>query len=316
MKRAGAVVAGVGLLVLPLVVREAAVVNWTFLVLLSVALAQSWNLVGGFGGQVNLGLAAFFGIGALLTRFLWLGGVPVVAALAAGCAGSVLAGLLVGAPSLRLRGPYFAIGTLAMAEILRIVVGTTLPEVSALPSRAIATYRLLPRYYLVLLVAAAVTLAAWWLSRARFGLGLVAVREDELVAESVGVDAFRHKLLAFLLSAGFAGAAGGAFGYYHPSFYPQFAFSPVWTFDSMLMVFLGGIGTVWGPVVGAAFFVTVREILALGLAEVHVLVFGLLFILVVLLLPGGLVEIGRSLRRFVPARTAPKRRPADLVRGI
>ncbi|MCS7172354.1 MAG: branched-chain amino acid ABC transporter permease [Armatimonadetes bacterium] len=316
MRRAGAVAGGIALVVLPLVLQESAVVNWAFLVLLSVTLAQSWNLLGGFGGQVNLGLAAFFGIGALLTRTLWLEGVPVGMALVAGCAGSVLAGLLVGAPSLRLRGPYFAIGTLAMAEILRIVVATTLPEVSALPSRAIATYHLLPRYYLILLVAAAATLAAWWLSRARFGLGLVAVREDELVAESVGINAFRHKLLAFLLSAGFAGATGGAFGYYHPSFYPQFAFSPVWTFDSVLMVFLGGIGTVWGPVLGAAFFVTVREVLALGLAEVHVLVFGFLFILVVLLLPGGLVEIGRSLRRFAPGRAAPGRHPADLVGGI
>ncbi len=315
MRRAGAVLGGGALLALPLVVQEPAVVNGAFLVLLSVTLAQSWNLLGGYGGQVNLGLAAFFGIGALLTRTLWLSGTPIGLALAAGCGGSVLAGLLIGAPSLRLRGPYFAIGTLAMAEILRIVVATTLPEVSALPSQAIAAYRLVPRYYLILSLAGAATLAAWWLSRSRFGLGLVAVREDESVAESVGVDAWRHKLLAFLLSAGFAGAAGGAFGYYHPSFYPQFAFSPVWTFDTVLMVFLGGIGTVWGPVLGAAFFVTVREVLALGLAEVHVFVFGLIFILVVLVLPGGLVEMGRSLRRWVPGRV-PRRHPVDLVERV
>ncbi len=281
-------------------------VNWAFLVLLSVALAQSWNLLAGYGGQVNLGHAAFFGIGALVTRTLWMEGWPVPAALASGGLGSVVAGVLIGAPSLRLRGHYFAIGTLATAEILRIVVSTTLPEVSALPASAIATYRLLPRYYLALGLAAAATAAVWGISRSRFGMGLVAVREDEAVAESVGIDVFRHKFLAFLVSAGLAGLSGGVFGYYHPSFYPQFAFSPVWTFDAVLMVFLGGIGTVWGPVVGAAFFVTVREALALGFAEVHVLAFGLVFILVVLVLPGGLLEIPEHFRRrFASLPTGP-----------
>ncbi len=297
MRIAGVVALLSALVALPVGVREGAVVNWAFLVLLSVALAQSWNLLAGYGGQVNLGHAAFFGIGALVTRTLWMAGWPVPAALAFGGLGSVVAGVAIGVPSLRLRGHYFAIGTLATAEILRIVVSTTLPEVSALPASAIATYRLLPRYYLALSLAAAATAAVWGISRSRLGMGLMAVREDEAVAESVGIDVFLHKLLAFLVSAGLAGLSGGVFGYYHPSFYPQFAFSPVWTFDAVLMVFLGGIGTVWGPVVGAAFFVTVREALALGFAEVHILAFGLVFILVVLALPGGLLEISEHLRR-------------------
>jgi branched-chain amino acid transport system permease protein len=295
VKAALVAAAGAVAVVVPWVAGEA-VVNWGLLVLLQVVVAQSWNLLAGYGGQVNLGHAAFFGIGALVTRGLWMQGLPVAAALPVGCAAAAAAGLLVGVPSLRLRGPYFAIGTLAMAEILRIVVATALPEVSALPAELIARYHLLPRYYLVLLLAVVATGTVWLVGRSRFGMGLVAVREDEGVAEAVGVDSYRHKLLAFLLSASLVGAAGGAFGYYHLSFYPQFAFSPVWTFDAVLMVFLGGIGTVWGPAVGAAFFVLLREALALRLTELHVLVFGTVFVVVVLALPGGLVDFARVLR--------------------
>src|SRR5207253_1880757 len=132
------VVAALGLL--PRWTDNRAILTWAFLVLLYAALAQSWNLLGGFGGQVNLGHAAFFGLGALVTRRLWLGGLPFGAALLLGTLASAGMGVLVGVPSLRLRGPYFAIGTLAVAEILRITVGNALPQVSVLPAQALATY--------------------------------------------------------------------------------------------------------------------------------------------------------------------------------
>jgi branched-chain amino acid transport system permease protein len=222
-----------------------------------------------------------------------------------------VAGLVVGSPSLRLHGAYAAIGTLALAEILRITTGSALPEVSALSADHIAGYSLLPRYYLGLLLAAAVTAAAWLLAHSRFGLGLLALREDEEVAAAIGVPTFRHKLLALLISTLFAGLAGGVFAYYHLSFYPAFAFNPVWTFDALLITFLGGVGTVWGPVLGAAFFVLVREALALRLAELHLLIFGLLFVVVVIALPGGLMEAAATLaRRVVPARQ-PLARPGQ-----
>ena len=284
------------------------VLTSAFLVLLYAALAQSWNLLSGFGGQVNLGHAAFFGLGALVTRLLWLKGQPLPLALAAGTAVAAGAGLLVGAPSLRLRGAYFAIGTLAVAEILRITAGNIYPEVSSLPARSLAAYNLIPRYYLALLVATLATLAAWVFTRSKFGYGLAAVREDEEVAEAIGVHAFRHKLAAFVISSAFAGAAGGVFGYYHLSFYPQHAFNPVWTFDALLITFLGGVGTVWGPVVGSAFFLLLRDQLALRLVELHLLIFGILFIVIVLAFPGGLIEAWRSLlrtRRRVSRATPP-----------
>lgn len=285
------------LLALLPVAADESVLNWAVLILLYGALAQSWNLLGGFGGQVNLGHAAFFGVGALVTRLLWLEQTPLPLALLAGTTAAAAVGLVVGAPSLRLRGPYFAIGTLAVAEILRITTGNLLPEISFLPAGLLAQYRLVPRYYLALALTAAVTLVAWWLTRSRFGYGLAAVREDEEVAQSVGVHAFRHKLLAFVLSSLFAGMAGGLFGYYHLSFYPQFPFGPIWTFDAVLITFLGGVGTVWGPLIGAVFFLVLREALALRLVELHLLIFGLIFILVVIALPGGFMEALAGLRR-------------------
>jgi branched-chain amino acid transport system permease protein len=305
----GGLLAGVTTVVglLPVLTSNRAVLTWVFLVLLYTALAQSWNLLGGFGGQINLGYAAFFGLGALVTRTLWLGGVAFGGALLAGALSATAMGVLIGAPALRLRGHYFAIGTLAVAEILRITVDNTLPELTSLPPAALATYTLIPRYYLALLLAGLVTAAVWWLTRSRFGYGIVAVREDEGVAEAIGVNAFRHKLVAFIVSSLFAGLAGGVFAYYHVSFYPSFVFSPLWTFDVVLITFLGGVGTVWGPPVGAVFFLLLREALALRLGELHLLVFGVLFLAVVIGLPGGFMEAARSLFQ----RTA-GRAPRDL----
>jgi branched-chain amino acid transport system permease protein len=108
-----------------------------------------------------------------------------------------------------------------------------------------------------------------------------------------------HKLLALAVSTALAGLAGGAFAYYHVSYYPQHTFSPVWTFDAVLMSFVGGVGTVHGPVLGALFYVILKEILALHWVEFHLIIFGVLFILVVLFLPGGLVEAWSRARRLI-----------------
>jgi branched-chain amino acid transport system permease protein len=297
--RAGALtaaaVAAPGLL-LPLAGRED-LLNLGVVFLLTVALAQSWNVVGGLAGQVNLGHAAFFGLGALVARSLWSGGAPVGLAVAAGAAVAAAAGLALGVVALRLRGAYFAIGTLALAEILRVSVGNALPEVSTLPAATIAAYRLSHRYYAALALAVASVLLVAALAASRLGLGMEAVREDEAAAEAAGVDAFGVKLRAVAVSTALAGLAGGLFAAYHISYYPQHAFSPTWTFDAVLVTFIGGVGTVHGPVLGAAFYVVFKEYLALRWVDVHLLLFGALFVLIVLVLPGGLVEAGRRLGR-------------------
>ncbi len=280
----------------PLVITKDSSISLLILVLLYVTMASSWNVLGGYTGQSNLGHAAFFGIGSLVTRLLWIGGWPFAAALAAGGCAAIVLAALIGIPAFKLRGVYFAIGTLALAQILNVTVGNLLPEMSYNP--AIAGYELLPRYYLFLALALVTVGTAHFLVNSRFGLGMKAVREQEDAAESLGVSGLKHKLLALLVSALFAGLAGGAFAYYHVSYYLNMTFSPLWTFDPMMMAYVGGAGTIVGPIVGSVFFVVVKELLVLNVGEYHLMIFGTLFILTVLFLPGGLVEAWQRLRRL------------------
>jgi len=287
------------LTLLPLAGPRDDVLNFVFLVLLSITLAQSWNIVAGYAGQVNLGHAAFFGLGALLARTLWIKGVPIVAAMLAGAALATAFALLIGAPAFRLRGAYFAIGTLALGEILRTTVNNVLPEISTLPAASIAGYRLTHRYYLALALAAVSVLAVAALAGSRAGLGMQAIREDEEAAEASGVGALRLKLTALALSTGLAGLAGGLFAFYHISYYPSHPFGPHWTFDALLMTFIGGVGTLHGPVLGAVLYVVLKEYVALRWVDFHLLIFGGVFIAIVLMLPGGLVQAAASLRRLM-----------------
>lgn len=284
---------------LPLFTGRNDLLNLGVQIFLAITLAQSWNLIGGYTGQINLGHAAFFGLGALVTRSLWVGGLPLLVALASGALTASAFGCLIGLPAFRLRGAYFAIGTLGLAEILRITIGNLLPEISTIRAAELASYSMLPRYYLTLGLAILSVAIVGLLVPARLGLGIRAVREDEAAAEACGVGALRHKLLALAISTTLAGLAGGAFAYYHVSYYPQHTFSPVWTFDAVLMTFVGGVGTVHGPVLGALFYVILKEMLALHWVESHLIIFGALFIVVVLFLPGGLVEGWSRARRLI-----------------
>jgi branched-chain amino acid transport system permease protein len=302
-----AIVGAFGLLAfLPLAVRRDDVLNFVFLILLSITLAESWNIVAGYAGQVNLGHAAFFGLGALVARTLWIGGSPVALGLLAGAVVATLFALLIGVAAFRLRGAYFAIGTLALGEISRATVSNVLPEISTLPAATIAAYRLTERYYLALALAAISVLAVAGLAGSRLGLGMRAIREDEEAAEASGVGALRLKLTALALSTGLAGLAGGLFAFYHISYYPSHPFSPHWTFDALLMTFIGGVGTLHGPVLGAVLYVVLKEFVALRWVDFHLLIFGTLFIAIVLLLPGGLVQAAERVARW----GAPSRRPS------
>jgi branched-chain amino acid transport system permease protein len=260
-------------------------------------LASSWNILAGMVGRVNLGHAAFFGLGSLVTRQLWLVDEWLFAvAVIAGGVIAVLAAILIGIPALRLKGIYFSVGTLALAEALRLTVSTNLPRISRLPGPMLREYDLVPRYYLCFAVLVLIVAVVFWLRRSKLGLGMVAVREDAEAARSVGVNVLWHSLAAFVLSAFFAGLLGGTFAYFHLSYYPSLTFGPVWTLDALLVTFIGGIGTIAGPLIGAVFFVLIRDVLASNLVNIHLIVFGLIFIVIVLVLPGGLVQITDRIR--------------------
>jgi len=134
------------------------------------------------------------------------------------------------------------------------------------------------------------------LATSRLGLGMRAIREDEEAAESSGVGALSLKLTALALSTALAGLAGGLFAYYHISYYPSHPFGPHWTFDALLMTFIGGVGTLQGPVLGAILYIVLKEYLALRWVDIHLLIFGALFVGIVLLLPGGLVQAAERAR--------------------
>jgi len=289
-------------IVFPQQIAQDNIWNLFFLMSLGITMGQSWNMLGGFAGQTSLGHAGFFGIGALVTRTLWLHGTPFILALIVGGVATATFAMIIGAPTFRLRGAYFAIGTLAVAEVLRITVAQNRPFISTMPGDMIASYSLPARYWVALALAVVTTGAAYLLLRSRWSLGILGVREDEEAAQASGVHVLRHKLLALALSALFMGLAGGVFAFKQISYYPEAPFLPTFTFEAMMIAYIGGVGTVAGPVIGGAFFVFVRERLAANLTDVHQVIFGVLFILVVLIFPGGLLEIWERLRRLATRR--------------
>jgi branched-chain amino acid transport system permease protein len=284
--------------------------NLFFLMSLGVAMGQSWNMLGGFAGQTSLGHAAFFGIGAFITRILWFHGTPFVLAFIVGGVAAATFAMIIGAPTFRLRGAYFAIGTLAVAEVMRITIGQNQPLISTMSGKMIATYNLPQRYWVALALAIATTGVAYMLLRSRWSLGILGVREDQEAAQATGVHVLRHKLLALGLSALFMGFAGAVFAFKQISYYPEAPFAPGFTFEALMIAYIGGVGTVAGPVVGGIFFVLVRERLAANLTDVHQVIFGVLFVLIVLLLPGGLMEIWERTKNAVSRRA--RRRKLEL----
>ncbi len=294
---------------IPQFTNNQGLLNLLFLVFLYITLSQSWNILAGFVGQVSLGHAAFFGLGALITRLLWTSGTPFAVAMMAGGLVPAVFALIIGIPTFRLRGVYFSIGTLAMAEALRITIGNVFPTVTTLPVEVIARYELSERYYLALAIAVVTMLVTYLLLRSRLSLGMLAIREDEEAAQATGVRPVPHKLAASGLSSFFAGLAGAAFAFYQVSYYPQVAFGPNWTFDVLLITFVGGVGTLFGPVLGALFYIIVREQLAVSLVKLHPIIFGILFILVVLALPGGLMDIWSRFKKWLEVHGYARRTP-------
>ncbi len=271
------------------------VLNLLIMLFIYIILAQSWNLMGGYTGQINLGLAAFFGCGTMVTHFIWKAGVPFYLAMAAGGVAAMGLAVIIGLPTLRLKGMYFGIGTFALAEVCRIMVGSTFHRMLKMPNAYVASYNLISRYYVALVVATLAVVVVYRVTHSKLGLGMVAVRDDETAAQVTGVNTFKCKVMALFISALLAGLAGGVFAYLRLSFHYIFMmFSPVWTFEPLMAAIIGGAGTLGGPIIGSVFLVILSEIFALKLGEAHLIIFGFLFVLVVMYFPHGLVgSIGR-----------------------
>ncbi|MBV1703247.1 MAG: branched-chain amino acid ABC transporter permease [Hyphomicrobiales bacterium] len=255
-------------------------------------LAQAWNLMGGFTGYPSFGNSVFYGLGAYgtaiaMTKF----GMPFGVGLAAGVAAATSCAALVGLPILRLRGPYFAIATLgvngAMAEIvsnLRIAgadVGLVLPL-----TRNDASF-----YELSLALLVFCTGCVAWAATSRFGMGLVAIREDEAAASTMGVNATLYKVAAFVLAAAFTAVAGGIHAYWSTFIDPASAFDSTLNVRMVIMCVFGGPGTVFGPVVGSFILSAIYEVLAAQISTAAALLFGVVIVVAVIFMPKGLADL-------------------------
>jgi branched-chain amino acid transport system permease protein len=293
----------IGLLVaaagLPVVMPLGYIKDILFYVFLYILLGQGFNVLAGYTGLVSLGQAAFFGMGALVGRMLWIAGLPFYLAIAAGGFAAMIVSAIIGLPCLRLKGAYFSMGTLALTIICNLMATNVFVTESFLPPAYMAGYSNTARYYAALVLALASTIMVWRLAASRLGIGMVAVREESDAAGSLGVYVFRRKLQALLISAFTTGVAGALFAYYQVALYYYQGFSPLWSFDAILVTFIGGSGTYFGPVCGAIFYVGLKEIFALTLGKGHVVIFGIIFILVVLFFPRGLATVWEKLSLLV-----------------
>jgi len=288
------------LLVFPVSVGTEHTINLAISLFVVLILAQAWNILAGYAGQISLGNAAFFGMGALAFHFLaWRWSLPLCLALPLAGISSVLLGSAIGVPALRLKGAYFAIGTLALAEVLRITVGNVFPRTVYIPTDQIGSYSLLSRYYLALFLVILTQVFAFLMVRSKTGLAMRALRDDDEAADSSGVNLFKYKYLALVYSSFFSGLAGGLFAYYQISILPTSLFGPQWTFEPLVAASVGGAGTLLGPVIGSIFLILVMELFALTLGKTYLIVFGAMFVFVVLFFPAGLIELPKWVRRVI-----------------
>ncbi len=287
------------------------------MIFLYALMAQSWNILAGYCGQISLGHAVFFGIGAYGSGFLfatfrispWLG-------MLVGIAIAMAAAVLIGLPTLRLRGHYFAIATLVIGESVQIVFqrweyvgaasGIWLPIVRDNP---LLNFQFneskIPYYFIALGFLSLACLAVWYLERSKAGFYFRAIREDPEAASSLGVNVARYKVLAFMISAGFMSLAGSFYAQYVLVVDPETVFPLTLSIFVLLMVVMGGVGTLWGPVIGAAVLVPLSEFTRIYLGgtggTIDLMIYGALIVLISVFRPVGLLGIWKDWRVGISA---------------
>jgi branched-chain amino acid transport system permease protein len=270
-----------------------------------IVLAQSWNIIGGYTGYVSFGNALFFGLGAYTTGILMLHlHVPFTLGLVASAAVAFGAALLIGIPVLRLKGHYLAVATFGVAEAMRELFNNlrTLAgggEGLSYPLPAASIRQVSYEFYYLMLVTAILTMImAYQIARRPAGYAMMAIRDDEDAASVMGINSTKYKVLAFCLSALFTGVVGGIFGYWVTFIEPNNVFSIQISVMMVIMVLLGGIGTLWGPVIGALILEFLSDLLISRFPEYHGAVLGFIIIIVVVSAPRGLMEIIKDRKKF------------------
>jgi branched-chain amino acid transport system permease protein len=340
------IVAGVAVVLLlaafPRFVESPYAIHMMVLFFLAVIMGEAWNLIGGYGGQYSVGHAAYFGIGAYTVLILlqskgvapWWGLVPAVVL-------AVLVAAIVGSITFRLRGPYFVLASIAVAEIFRLTAlnwktltngaeGILLSEIPPLTiGGTVGTdfVSKVPYYYMGLALAVVTVVVTAWFQGAKVGYYLQAIREDQDAANSLGIPLTFYKNVALMISAFFTAWAGALYGLYVGFVDPQTALGLDVSVQIVLTAIIGGIGTILGPVIGAALLVALSEALrsnmltdaligsglvdagsGIGqflrdnLSHAHMLIYGVLVALTILFMPDGVLGFVKGLRRRLAGR--------------
>ena len=262
---------------------------------INIILAVSLNLINGFTGQLSLGHAGFMAVGAyaavVCTKFLDL---PFIVGIIAACLAAALAGLIIGVPTLRLRGDYLAIATLGFGEIIRVI----LQNIDELGGPAgilgISRYSTWPYLFSATVLTVIVIQN---LINSSYGRAIISIREDEVAADIMGIHTTKYKVLAFIIGAGFAGLAGALFAHYFYIIKPD-SFNFLKSFDILVMVVLGGLGSTTGAVI-AAIFITILTAFLQAFPAVRMIIYALILIVVMIYRPQGLLGNRELTRRSI-----------------
>ena len=307
-----ALIAGIAIVALwPTVYHNSFVVRTAALVVLYAISASAWNLIGGYGGQVSVGHAMFFGAGAyasllVYARLNW----PPIAGAPLGIAASLLLALLIGTPTFRLRGHYFSMATIAAAELVRILVsnwpllGAAVGLMGPAVPRGVADLSFTdprPYYWIFLAVLALLLCFTRWMEQARLGVYLHAIRGSDRAASSLGISVLRTKTIALLLSAGFTALAGSLYATMVGFVDPDSGLGILISLKMLIMAALGGAGTLFGPLIGAAILVPLEEAtndaFGGGGTGLTYVVYGSIILLIARFAPGGLIAFFTHGRR-------------------
>jgi len=286
-----------------------------------VTLASNWNLFSGFTGYVDFGHVAFFGLGAYSTGILMSkAGWPFLPTLIVGAVVAAIFAVLLGRATLHLKGPYFSIAMLGTFVALREIVRVPESFTGGGPGLTLPPYLNRPLFYYISLLQAIIVVGViWWIRRTEFGATLVAIREDEVGAETRGINTTLHKITAFWLAAFSSGIVGASWAYQNTFITPDIVFLNSRTVEIAMMTMLGGLGTVAGPVIGAVIVYWLRDIVWANFLQFHLIVQGVLLIIIVLFVPEGIMgtlgdRSGTSLGRLWGRRSSGAHEEAEVPR--
>jgi len=255
-----------------------------------IALTQSWAILSGMAGYISLGHVLFYGLGGYVSVLAWKT-LPLWVSIPMAGVVTGLFALIIGAPVLRVRGPYYVILTIGIAELVKYIeinVESTIAQAGRLMFGAPPVATL---FYVMLALAVAASLLTWGIRRSRLGAGLIAIREDEPAAETIGVPVVRYKVYAYVLSAIIPGMVGAVMGLRLTYVEVLQLFNPVVSFTIVTMAIIGGSDDARGPVLGAGFLMILSEFLWSSLPQLYMIVLGILLVTFVLFAANGMVGL-------------------------